>query len=176
MLDRAVENAAVNLANRSSRRSFIGQLGRGIVALVGGPLVAVALTPDRAHAHHICGHTYTTGSCPHPYAPLTRIDRYGYPVHPRYGYPVDDRGDIYVLPTQRRRRVCQERVAAIYPYTGKPVFGGAWSRCCGRRIRRIYDCCSYSRRRINGDRSVTGYCYGGRRVFCILYRETTISC
>ena len=42
-----------------------------------------------------------------------------------------------------------------YRYTGNPRFGGGWSRCCGGRVRRIYDCCSYSDRRINGDASVT---------------------
>jgi hypothetical protein len=176
MIDATFERAATGLAARSSRRSFLGRLGSGVVALVGGPLVAVALRPDRAEAHHICGHTYTTDSCPHPYAPRTRIDRHGYPVHPRFGYPVDDRGDIYVSRSQRRRKVCQQRVPAKYPYTGKPRFGGGWARCCGGRIRRIYDCCSYSRRRINGDASVTGYCYRGRRVFCICYRDTKTRC
>lgn len=176
MLEGAVERAAVGLAERTSRRSFLGRVGSGIVALVGGPLVAVALSPGRAHAFHICGHLYTTGSCPHPFEPRTRIDRYGYPVHPKFGYPVDDRGDIYVSRSQKRRKVCEEVVPARYPYTGSPAFGGGWSRCCHGRIRHIRDCCSFSRVRINGDASVTGYCHGGRKVFCICYRETTVSC
>ncbi len=176
MLDVSVERVSTELAQRTSRRSFVGRLGSGVVALVGGPLVAVALRPDRAEAHHICGHTYTTNSCPHPYRPHTRIDRHGYPVHPRYGYPVDDHGDIYVSSSQRRRRVCQQRVPDKYPFTGRPRFGGGWSRCCGGRIRRIYDCCSYSRTRINGDASVTGYCHNGRKVFCICYRDTKTRC
>ena len=75
----------VELARRTSRRSFLGKLGRGVVALAGGSFVAVALAPERAEAHHICGHLYTTGSCPHPFAPLTRVDAFGYPVHPVYG-------------------------------------------------------------------------------------------
>ena len=44
------------------------------------------------------------------------------------------------------------------------------------RIRRIADCCSYSDRRINGDASVTGYCYNGTKVFCIGYRDTNVRC
>lgn len=176
MLESAFQQASVELAARTSRRSFLGRLGQGVVALAGGPLVAVALRPDRAEAHHICGHTFTTNSCPHPYAPFTRIDRFGYPVHPRHGYPVDDRGEIYVSRRQRRRKVCQQRVPDRYPFTGRPRFGGGWSRCCGGRIRRIYDCCSYARRRINGDASVRGYCHGGRRVFCICYRDTNVRC
>jgi hypothetical protein len=43
-------------------------------------------------------------------------------------------------------------------------------------VRRIYDCCSYSDIRINGDASVTGYCYNGRKVFCIAYRDTEVRC
>jgi hypothetical protein len=176
MLTEMSKRAAVSLAESTSRRSFIGGVGRGFVALVGGPFVAVALSPERAEAHHICGHTFTTGSCPHPFAPLTRLDRYGYPVHPEFGYPVDDGGDIYVSRSQVRRKVCQTVVPEKYPFTGSPKFGGGWRRCCNHRIRRIADCCSYSDIRINGDASVTGYCHEGRKVFCIGYRDTNISC
>jgi hypothetical protein len=175
-LERSVEQAAVGLAERTSRRSFLGRLGSGFVALVGGPLVAAALRPTRAEAHHICGHLYTTGSCPHPFGRHARIDRFGYPVHPNYGYPVDDRGHLYVSRQQSRRKICQEVTPDRFPFTGRPRFGGGWSRCCGGRIRRIYDCCSYSLIRINGDASVTGYCHGGRRVFCICYRDTNRPC
>jgi hypothetical protein len=176
MLETAVERLSVGLAARSSRRSFLGRLGAAAVALAGGRFVAEALVPERAEAHHICGHLYTTKSCPHPYSPLTRIDRYGYPVHPKDGYPVDDHGDIYVSREQSRRKTCQQVVPDRYPYTGHPKFGGGWSRCCHGRIRHIQDCCSYSDKRINGDAAVTGYCYGGRKVFCIAYRELDIAC
>ncbi|MFN2390028.1 MAG: twin-arginine translocation signal domain-containing protein [Actinomycetota bacterium] len=176
MLEREVEQLSVSLANGTSRRSFLGRLGTGFVALVGGPLVAVALRPGRAEAYHICGHTFTTNSCPHPYAPRTRIDRYGFPLHPKFGYPVDDDGQAYTSRSQTRRKVCEVVVPERYPYTGNPVYGGGWSRCCGGRIRRIHDCCSYSPIRINGDASVTGYCHSGRRVFCIAYRDTNTRC
>ena len=71
-----LERAQRALAQRTSRRGFLGRVGRGVVALAGGSLVATALAPDRAEALHICGHTFTTGSCPHPYAPSSRTDRY----------------------------------------------------------------------------------------------------
>ena len=176
MFDHLVETASVGLAERTSRRSFLGRLGSGFVALVGGPFVAIALSPDRAEAHHICGHLYTTGSCPHPYAPLTRLDKAGYPLHPNYGYPVDDEGEIYTSTDQVRRKVCQVVVPEQYPFTGKPRYGGGWARCCNGRIRRIVDCCSKSDTRINGDASVTGYCYKKTKVFCIAYRETDTTC
>ncbi len=175
-LERAVEQASVALAQRTSRRSFLARFGAGVVALIGGPFVAAALRPERAEAFHICGHIFTTNSCPHPYSPLTRVDKFGYPVHPEYGYPVDDRGDIYTSRDQRRRKICQEVVPARYPRTRRPKYGGGWSRCCNGRIRRIADCCSYSDRRINGDAAVTGYCHGGRKVFCIAYRDTNTTC
>ena len=176
MIEHLSERAVVGLAERTTRRSFLGRLGAGLVALVGGPLVAVALSPERAEAHHICGHTYTTGSCPHPYSPFTRIDQYGYPVHPAYGYPIDDHGRLYTSSSQPRHQICAYIVPHRYPFTGAPRLGGGWSRCCNGRIRRIVDCCSFSRTRINGDASLVGYCHHGRRVFCITYRELNIRC
>ncbi len=171
-----LQRSGVALATRTSRRSFLGRLGRSLVALAGGTFAASAMDERRAEAFHICGHIFTTGSCPHPFHPQTRIDRYGYPVHPEYGYPVDDDGNIYVTRLQSRRKICQERVPDEYPYVMNPVYGGGWARCCKGRIRRIADCCSYSNTRINGDASVTGYCYGGRKVFCIAYRDKEKKC
>jgi hypothetical protein len=52
----------------------------------------------------------------------------------------------------------------------------ARTRCCNGRIRTIYDCCAYTATRINGDGAVTGYCYSGKKVFCIGYRDTNIRC
>ncbi len=175
-LNTTTERAVERLAARTTRRSFIGRVGNGIVALVGGSLVASVLKPDRAEAHHICGHTFTTGSCPHPFSPRSRVDRYGYPLHPKYGYPVDDNGDIYTSRDQRRRRMCEDVVAERYPDVVQPAQGGGWSRCCNGRIRTIYDCCAYTVRRINGDAAVTGYCYRGKNVFCIGYRDTNVRC
>ena len=168
--------AEVELARRTSRRSFLGKVGRAVVALAGGPFVAVALSPERAEAYHICGHIYTTGSCPHPFTPRSRVDAYGFPVHPKHGYPVDDDGRIYTDVRQRRRKVCQDRVPDEYPGVKKPRYGGGWSRCCDGRVRHIQDCCSSSRIRINGDASVRGYCPRDLRVFCITYRELNVAC
>lgn len=172
----AAERLGRGLARRTSRRSFLGRMGKTLVAMAGGSYVVAALDPERAEAYHICGHIFTTGSCPHPFFPNTRIDRYGFPVHPVHGYPVDDEGRIFTSRGQRRRRICDDIVAERYPFTRPVVLEGTWDRCCGGRIRRIVDCCSRSRTRINGDASLIGYCHGGRRVFCITYRETEIRC
>jgi len=172
-----VELAQRSLAQRTSRRGFLGRLGKGVVALAGGGLVASALRPDRAEAYHICGHTYTTGFCPHPYAPLTRTDRRGWPLHPTTGHPIDDEGHMYTDPdTQVRHKTCQEYVGMRYGFVNDAVHGGGWTRCCSGRLRHISDCCSSSDIRINGDYAVRGYCPRGKKVFCITYRELNRRC
>lgn len=172
-----IERAQRALAQRTSRRGFLGRVGRGVVALAGGGLVVTALAPTRAEAHHICGHTFTTGSCPHPYAPLSRTDRYGYPVHPTYGYPVDDRGNLYRNPkAQNRIKTCEQKVERVYHFVNDARYGGGWTRCCSGRLRHIQDCCSSSRTRINGDGAVRGYCPAGLYVFCITYRDLNTRC
>lgn len=174
---RTIEVAERSLASRTSRRGFLGRVGQCVVALAGGGFVASALAPTRAGALHICGHTYTTGSCPHPYSPLTRLNKYGYPLHPTYGYPVDDEGRRFTdRETQVRHKTCQEYVPMKYPFVKDPRFGGGWTRCCNGRLRHIEDCCSSSKIRINGDYAVTGYCPTGLRVFCIGYRELDTRC
>jgi hypothetical protein len=176
MLDRLAERAGTEMATRTSRRSFLGKIGRSLVALAGGAFVAAALDGDRALAYHICGHIFTTGSCPHPFFPQTRIDRYGFPVHPVHGYPVDDDGRPYLSRDQTRRKICEQRVPERYPFTRPVVLEGTWSRCCDGHVRVVVDCCSRSHTRINGDASLVGYCHGGRRVFCITYRDTKVPC
>ena len=176
MLDRLVERASSSLATRTTRRSFLGRVGIGVVAAAGGPFVVAALKPERAEAYHICGHTYTTNSCPHPYSPLSRVDKYGYPIHPKYGYKLDVNGDPYTSRNQTIERMCEETVKERYPYVRDPAQGGGWSRCCNGRVRRIYDCCGYTATRINGDGAVTGYCYRGKRVFCVGYRDLNVRC
>lgn len=176
MTSAALERAERALARRTTRRSFLSRVGRAFVAVTGGGLVAATLAPERAEAHHLCGHTFTTGSCPHPFAPYSRVDKWGYPVHPEYGYPVDDDGNIYLSREQSRRKICQDVVPDEYPRTGRPRYGGGWSRCCGGRIRHIQDCCSTSLIRINGDRAVRGYCRKHLKVFCITYQEYDLTC
>ena len=53
---------------------------------------------------------------------------------------------------------------------------GAWYRCCGGQVRKLVDCCSTSSRRINGDRSLRGYCFEDRKVFCVMYYDTRVKC
>jgi hypothetical protein len=61
-------------------------------------------------------------------------------------------------------------------YGLKAQFDGGWYRCCGGTIRKLVDCCAYTRTRINGDAALVGYCYNGRRVFCVLYYQTSTPC
>ena len=147
---------------------------------------------ERAEAFHFCGHIYTTGSCPHPVG-LPRIDRRGYPLRASDGKPVDDLGrpidasgrpvdaqgrvlldpDGRPLPAAPRTRVCV-RAAELHEF--KAYTDGAWYRCCGGHIRKLVDCCGYVSRRINGDAALTGYCYAGRKVFCVTYYDSNVKC
>src|SRR3954451_22757956 len=196
---------ADGLARSTSRRGFLARASR-LVALAAGGTAATALVtpgeatavtallkPGDADAFHFCGHIYTTDSCPHPTG-LPRIDANGYPLRASDGRPVDDLGrpvngqgqpvdgagkpildpDGRPLPPAKRSRVCEHMVAARID---KPArVDGAWYRCCGGHIRKLVDCCTYTRNRIYGDAALTGYCYAGRRVYCVMYYDTKIPC
>ena len=43
-------------------------------------------------------------------------------------------------------------------------------------MRKLTDCCSQHDRRINGDAALEGYCYQGRKVFCVMYYQTKVPC
>jgi len=161
--------------------------------MAGGGAIAALVKPGDADAFHFCGHIYTTDSCPHPTG-LPRIDAHGFPLRASDGHPVDDLGqpinaagqpvdangqplldpDGLPLPPAPRTRVCQDGVSARIRRTAR--IDGSWYRCCGGHIRKLVDCCSTSSRRINGDGALTGYCYGGRRVYCVMYYDTKIPC
>jgi hypothetical protein len=177
----------------SSRRGFLEWLGAAVIGLAGASTVARAVLPDDADAYtNFCGHTYTTGNCPHPTG-LPRVDRHGYPLRASDGRPVDDLGraidahgypvdedgrallepDGEPLPPAPRSKVCP---AAGRDYGLHLQIDGSWYRCCGGRVRRLMDCCGYTNARINGDGALTGYCYAGRKVFCVQYYETMMPC
>ena len=181
------------LAASTSRRGFLARVGRALALGLGGGAFAAALRAADADAFHFCGHIFTTDSCPHPTG-LPRVDAHGFPLRAtdgkpvdnlgrpvdRRGFPVDERGrrllgpDGEPLPPAPRTRVCLDSVRERFGFT--TYIDGSWHRCCGGRVRKLIDCCSYSRTRINGDRSLTGYCYRGRRVFCVLYYDTKVPC
>ena len=155
-------------------------------------MVGALVRPGDADAYHFCGHIYTTDGCPHPTG-LPRIDRRGLPLRARDGRRVDDLGrlidalgnpvdedgfaltdlDGRSLPAAPRTPVC-----ALTGGTRRiPVaVDGAWYRCCGGHVRKLVDCCSPNRTRINGDRALRGYCYDKRKVFCVMYFQSSVPC
>ena len=181
--------AVDELAASTSRRGFLARVGAGVMAAAG---TSALVKPGEAEAYHFCGHIYTTDSCPHPTG-LPRIDSRGYPLRARdgkrvddlgrlvdrRGNPVDEDGNVLTdpdgrpLPPASRTPVCK---ATGKKYHFKGQVDGAWYRCCGGRVRKLVDCCAYTRRRINGDGALTGYCYAGRRVFCVMYFQTKVPC
>jgi hypothetical protein len=193
VLDGAAQALSARLAAGLTRRSFLGRMGGAILAVTGGATVAAALKPEEAEAFHFCGHIWTTGSCPSPLA-IPRIDRNGYPLRAQdglpidnlgrlvdaEGYPVDEVGQRLVGPDAEplervpRTRLCEDWVPERFEIEARTQ--GAWYRCCNGQIRKLVDCCSPSRRRINGDASLVGYCWSGRRVFCVMYYDSGLPC
>jgi hypothetical protein len=188
-----VAGIADGLAASTSRRGFLARASRMLALVAGAGGISALVKPGEADAFHFCGHIYTTDSCPHPTG-LPRVDANGYPLRAADGKPVDDLGrpvnasgepvdangnvrvdpDGRPLPAAPRNQVCQHGVAARL---GRPTrIDGAWYRCCGGHIRKLVDCCAYTRERINGDAALTGYCYSGRRVYCVMYYDTKVPC
>ena len=191
MAEDRVGRALEGIAGNTSRRGFLARMGGALMAATAGGVVGKAVEPGEADAYHFCGHIYTTGSCPHPTG-LPRIDAKGYPLDAD-GRPVDNLGrrvnsrgepvhadgevmrdpDGRPLPPAPRTKVCDE-VQRRFGF--RTWVDGSWYRCCGGRVRKLVDCCAYSKRRINGDAALTGYCYRGRKVFCVMYFQTKVPC
>ena len=184
---------AARLAASRTRKSFLARAGAGVFALVGGKMVAAAIAPEEAQSFHFCGHTFTTGSCPHP-GPHPRIDRHGRPLRTsdgrpidnlgrlvdRNGYPISSKGvrlrgpDGALLPRAPRTRICQDWVRERYRLDAR--LQGSWFRCCNGQIRKLWDCCAITKKRVNGDAALHGYCFGRRNVFCVTYYDTGLPC
>lgn len=180
------------LATGTDRRGFLARAGAWLIATATGT-AALAAGAEDADAFHFCGHTYTTASCPHPTG-LPRVDAHGYPLRATDGKPVDDLGRIIdhtghpvdahghvlrdpdgrPLPPAPRSRICLDVVPQRFHI--RTHRDGSWYRCCGGKVRRLMDCCSTSRRRINGDAALAGYCAPGRYVFCVHYYQTQVPC
>jgi hypothetical protein len=186
-----LESALDSLAGDTSRRGFLARVGGALVAATAGGVVAKAVKPGEADAFHFCGHIFTTGSCPHP-AGLPRIDSRGFPLRSdgraidnlgrlvnSAGEPISDSGDVRTdpdgrpLPPAPRTHVCDE-VGKRFNFN--TWVDGGWYRCCGGQVRKLVDCCAYSNRRINGDEALRGYCFQGRKVFCVMYFQTKVPC
>jgi hypothetical protein len=188
----SVERFSDKIAGSTSRRGFLARVGGGVMAVAGAKTAGSLIKPGEAEAYHFCGHIYTTDSCPHPTG-IPRIDSRGYPLRARDGKRVDDLGRVVDrngnpvdddgnpltdpdgrrLPRATRTPVCKV-VAKEFEITTR--VDGAWYRCCGGKVRKLVDCCAYSSRRINGDGALTGYCYSGRKVFCVMYFQTKVPC
>jgi hypothetical protein len=187
------ERFADAVLHHSNRRGFLEWAGAALIGLAGARTVAQLALPDEADAYtNFCGHTYTTGNCPHPTG-LPRVDSNDYPLrasdgHPvddlgrpigSHGYPVDAHGHRLLEPDGEpmapapRTKVCEK---AGVEHGLKLENDGSWYRCCGGRVRRLRDCCGFITHRINGDEALTGYCYSGRKVFCVQYHETMVPC
>jgi hypothetical protein len=95
------------------------------------------------------------------------------------GRPLDEAGKLLTdlegrpLPRASRTRVC---VATGRTFGIRVRTDGSWYRCCHGRVRKLVDCCTTHPTRINGDRALKGYCYDKRKVFCVMYFQSTVPC
>ncbi len=188
-----VGEALEALAGETSRRGLLARVGAALVAGAAGGMVARVVKPGTAGAYtNFCGHTYTTGSCVHPLG-LPRVDSRGRPVRPGDGRPVDNIGrlvndkglpihgdgrlardpDGLPLPPAPRTNICKQTAS---DHGFEAHLQGAWYRCCGGKVRKLWDCCAHHDTRINGDAALHGYCYRGRKVFCVTYYQTHVPC
>ena len=106
------------------------------------------------------------------------MDNIGRLVNER-GQPVHEDGSLMRDPDGnrcRRRRAPRSATRPAKEYGFHAHLEGSWYRCCGGRVRKLWDCCSHHHDRINGDAALTGYCYGGRKVFCVIYYQTHVPC
>ncbi len=141
----------------------------------------------------------TSAATPTPPAPvstrpgLPRIDAHGYPLSAarrgagrRPRPPGQRQGRAGRRPRQgaaRPRRTAAAAGAADQGlrrdrarYGFEPHVDGSWYRCCGGHVRKLVDCCAHTQQRINGDAALEGYCYRGRKVFCVMYFQTKVPC
>ena len=199
------ERLANRLADSTSRRSLLAAVGAAaLAASVGDGAEGARDKPRRRRRargsepiaggwYGFCGHYWTTGSCPSPFV-LPRIDANGFPLRPsdgaavdnlgriidEHGFPVDPDGgrqrapDGSLLPRAPRTRICEDWVPGTFGIDARAQ--GVWYRCCEGKVRKLVDCCSTHDTRINGDEPLPGYCYGKRRVFCVMYFDSEISC
>ena len=185
-------DAFEDLALRTSRRGLLARVGAALVGATAASTVRAVVDPGEAEAYHFCGHIYTTDSCPHPTG-LPRIDARGLPLRARDGRQIDNLGRLVdaagfpvgedgapltdvegrPLAPAPRTPIC-DQVAERHAIVTRT--DGAWYRCCGGRVRKLVDCCSTNRRRINGDKALRGYCYKDRKVFCVMYYDTKVPC
>jgi hypothetical protein len=199
-VERGARSLSRRLASGTTRRSFLAGVGAAVLGALGlrgaGRAEAAPIAGTnriRGGWYGFCGHYFTTGSCPGPHE-LPRIDARGFPLRPSDGRPIDDLGrlidahgrpvgregqlllapDGTPLPRAPRSRMCEEGVPRRFGIDA--VTQGAWYRCCDDQIRKLTDCCTTNRTRINGDAGLRGYCRPGRRVFCVMYYDTGVPC
>ena len=164
-----------------------------LTALTAGGLVAKAVKPGEADAFHFCGHIYTTGSCLHPTG--TPADR-----RPRLPAPRRGRGPgrrprpqgqrqgpagrhatarRCATPTAARCRRRPGPRSATRPRAStasSPTSTAAGIAAAGAASASWSTAARNTQKRINGDAALEGYCYRGRKVFCVMYFQTKVPC
>ena len=182
---------STTLAAGSSRRGFLARVGAAVMGVTGARTVGALVAPGRGRGLSLLRAHLHDGLVPAPDRPAADrqqglpdprqerpAGRRPRPLHRRAGPP----GRRRRRAADRRRRRAPARATRTPVCTArrrahgfKHHVDGAWYRCCGGHVRKLVDCCG-PRNRINGDKALTGYCYKGRKVFCVMYYDTKVPC
>ena len=183
---------AARLAASGTRRSFLARVGAALFAVVGGKMVAAAVSPEEAQSFHFCGHTSrpaparartgcrastATGCrCAPPTAARSTTSAGWSTPH---GLPVDERGrrllgpDGAPLPRAPRTRICEDWVPERYGVDADAQ--GSWYRCCDGRVRRSWTAArlaeAHQRRR-----GAARLLRKTHHVFCVMYQDSDVPC
>ena len=188
-LDRA---RATRSRGTRSRRGFLARVGGALVASDGGPDRRHAdrarrlrgLPLLRAHLHHrllpapdrAAADRLPRLSAAGQRRPCRRRHR---PAGERRRPAGGRRRELLRDPEGRplpRRPARGSATGRATSTASAPTIDGSWFRCCGGKVRQLRDCCAHHSTRINGDAALTGYCFGGRKVFCVQYYDTKVPC
>ena len=165
-----------------------------VAVLTAGRMVGSLVAPGDADAHHMCGHTFTTDGCPHPTG-LPRIDRHGYPLRAqrrqarrrprpprRRRRRARRRGRRAAARSRRPRAAARARARRVCNAAGKRYkittrTDGSWYRCCDGHVRKLDGLLhAVGASASTATAALTGYCYNGRRVFCVMYFQSKVPC
>ena len=100
------------------------------------------------------------------------------------GEPVSEDGETLArfrtdapLPPAPRTKLCQEGVKVASLRDQDPRSTSSWYSYCGGEVRKLINCCSTQQASgSTGTRPSEGYCFKGRKVFCVMYFDTNVPC
>ena len=189
-----IGEALDGIAGNTSRRGFIARVGGAMMAATAGSVVGRAIEPGEADAYHFCGHIFTTGSCVHPNGHAAdrrrrlaaRGETRASPSttsaarSTRRACRSTANGNVLQRPRRppdaRRRRAPRSATRPRASTRSTPRSTAPGTAAAAAPSESSSTAARSRTQRINGDASLTGYCFSGRKVFCVMYFQTKVPC